>query len=358
MNLLQLYFNHCHSLFEQQRELSLECCDYYIKLADQFTIRLKFSDHRLVGPVVRALSHLENEPVETADFTICIWDSASASDFAPPYPSFTEKAFWGVVRNGPIQAICSDIPTCLSIVDAETKIGLFWIDDINKFAWYEYTRPLLDIFGRFVGDHGLQIVHASCVGSERAGVLIAGGSGSGKSTTALSFLNSSTLKYVGDDLCLMGADGACLRGYSMYNSGKLEQFDFLPHLEQYISNPERSSSEKAVIYVNECLPEQIAKSVPITAILLSSVGDDQETAFSPVSTDIAARTLVQSTAQILREMRTQEFFALYRMCAMVPCFQLKCGSDLEALHASLINLLGDVPVMSTLRNSQCGGSRI
>lgn len=348
MNLLQLYFRHCHSLFEQQKELSLDCIDYYVTLADKFTVRLRFSDERLVRPVLRALSHLESSPVDNADFTICIWDSASAPAFAPPYPSFTEKAFWGTVRNGPIQVICSDVPTCLSIVDSESNIGLFWIDDIDKLPWYEHTRPLLDVFRSFTGRHGLQIVHASCVGSDKVGALIAGGSGSGKSTTALSFLNSSTLKYVGDDLCLIGADGAGLRGYSMYNSGKLDHFDILPQLEKHISNPERSSSQKAIMYINERLPEKMIKSVPITAILLSSVSDDEQTTFSPVSTDIAVRILVQSTAQILRDVSIQEFFALYKMCATVSCFQLKCGRDFNKLHSTLLNLLNELPVPSTL----------
>ena len=338
MRLLQLYFEHCLSLFQQEKEQSSPGCDYFLAVADKFTIRLRFAEQRLVRPILRSLAHLEIAPVENADLTICIWDSASSPRSVPPYPSWDDRKFSGAIGNGPFQVFCSVNPNSVSLLDGERNIGLFWIEDMDKLPWYELARALRDIIRSYALRRDMQMVHAACIGKKRSGVIIAGPTGAGKSTTALSSL-TSPLEYLADDLCLIGRDGSEVRAYALYNTGKLNHFDRLPHLERHTSNPNRIASEKAVIFVHEEFPQKMANSVGVSAICVSEVMDGEETVLRPVSSDVALRGLFNSTKEALIDMNVQDFFALYKICSTVPCYLLQCGRDLEALNAKLADLL-------------------
>ena len=88
------------------------------------------------------------------------------------------------------------------------------------------------------------------------GVLIAGKSGSGKSTTTLACLTSGLL-YAGDDYVL--ADVAAEPYvHSLYSTAKLvpDNCDRFPQLRPLVSNPDKLDEQKALIYLREALSRQ------------------------------------------------------------------------------------------------------
>ncbi|MGH9549114.1 MAG: hypothetical protein ACRD3W_07065, partial [Terriglobales bacterium] len=126
-----------------------------------------------------------------------------------------------------------------------------------------------------------------------------------------------------------------------------------PHLERHVSNPQRARDEKAIIYVHEEFPEKIATAVPVSAILLSSVSDqNDQSVLSPIGTHAAMQTLIKTTAQALKELNTQDFFALYKACMSVPTYKLQCGTNLPDLNSKLIDLLNRL-IQSSYRTEDC-----
>jgi hypothetical protein len=126
-------------------------------------------------------------------------------------------------------------------------------------------------------NRGLQLVHAAAVGNSNGGVLIGGKGGSGKSTTALTCLESK-LNYIGDDYTLLGLDSGRPVVHSLYNSAKLnsDHVQRFPTLLPKVSNPDRLADEKALLFVNEHYPAKVATQLPVRAVLLPRVTGSPE----------------------------------------------------------------------------------
>ena len=83
---------------------------------------------------------------------------------------------------------------------------------------------------------------------QHGGVLLAGKGGSGKSTTALTCLNSE-LQYVSDDYCVVVAQPSPF-AYNLYCTAKVraDNTHRVPHLMPTVSNGNRLGDEKALFF--------------------------------------------------------------------------------------------------------------
>jgi hypothetical protein len=190
--------------------------------------------------------------------------------------------------------------------------------------------------------HGLQLVHAAAVGNSRGGVLIGGKGGSGKSTTALACLESN-LSYVGDDYTLLGLDSGPVV-HSLYNSAKLnsDHIQRFPELLPKIANTERSSEEKALLFVNEHYPLKVAIRLPVRAILLPRVRGLAETRLKRVSVAMTLAALAPSTIFQLPRAGSEAFKFLTTFARQLPCFSLDLGTDLSTIAPVIEELLAEI----------------
>jgi hypothetical protein len=190
--------------------------------------------------------------------------------------------------------------------------------------------------------HGRQLVHGGAVGTSRGGVLLAGKGGSGKSTTALSCLNSDML-YVSDDYSLVATDPVPYV-YSIYSSAKLnaDNIQRVPHLMPAISNQNLMDEEKAVFFLYPYFKEKIAKGFPIHGILLPHIQGGTKTTLMRASAVEALKALALSTISQLAGAGRASLQIMEGLVRQVPCYHLALGTDLARIPEVIAGFLREV----------------
>ncbi len=189
--------------------------------------------------------------------------------------------------------------------------------------------------------HHRQLTHAAAIGTSKGGVLLIGKGGSGKSTTALSCINSGFF-YVSDDYCLLTTDPVPYV-YSLYNSAKLDADNIqkFPNLAPAISNTDHLDSEKALFFLYEYCSEKMATGFPIRAILLPRVSGHPETKLTPASPAESLTALAPSTIFQLPGAGVAAFQIMVRLVQQIPCYTLELGTNLSRIPDVILCLLSE-----------------
>lgn len=336
------YFQSVYDLFESsQRKTGVVERSYVI---GGYRIRLRFAGAALLS-LTRALEHLATEDHATPDLTICLWDSESTGQRMIARP-WQEEDFLarGVIQGYNTERIYTAFQHgsgAVSVLDTERDLAVFWAPDATLPYW-EYGSPLRSILHWWLLSRGLQLVHAAAVGNSHGGVLIGGKGGSGKSTTALTCLESN-LSYCGDDYTLLGLDSGPVV-HSLYNSAKLnsDHVQRFPALLPKVANPDRLADEKALLFVNEHYPAKVANRLPVRAILLPRVTGLPETTWKRVSVAMTLAALAPSTIFQLPRAGNEAFKFLVAFVRPLPCFSLEVGTNLSTIPPVIEQLLAEI----------------
>jgi hypothetical protein len=230
----------------------------------------------------------------------------------------------------------------LSMFRRDVNTGIFWIRDARHLPYWESGAPLRMILNWWLTEYKIQLLHASAVGTQEGGVLLAGKSGSGKSTSALACLDSC-LKYVADDYCLLATEPVPFV-HSLYSSAKInaaDRFRF-PYLSSALSNVERLGQEKALYFFHEHFPEKISRGFPLKAILIPQISGATETKVSIVSPAVALRALAPSTIFQLSGAGDAAFRLIAAVARKIPCYRLALGTDFSGIPRTILNVIRSV----------------
>jgi hypothetical protein len=343
------YFETVYDLFNSSLRTASPIQRSYI--IGGYRVRLSFSGPALLS-LTKALEHLAADDDSSPALTICLWDTESTGQRMISRP-WQEDDF---LARGVIQGYNTDrIYTAfqhgsgaVSVLDTERNLAVFWAPD-PRLTYWEYGSPLRSILHWWLLSRGLQLVHAAAVGNSNGGVLIGGKGGSGKSTTALTCLESP-LFYVGDDYTLLELDSAPVV-HSLYNSAKLnsDHVQRFPSLLPKIANPDRLAEEKALLFVNEHDRAKVAARLPVKAILLPRVTGRPETRLKRVSVAMTLAALAPSTIFQLPRAGGEAFKFLAAFARGLPCFSLEAGTDLSTIPPVIERLLADIDAGSLPR---------
>jgi len=226
------------------------------------------------------------------------------------------------------------------MLDMEHNLALYCMHDAAQFPRYQVSSPLLTILHWGLRFHGMQLIHAAAVGTPAlGGVLIVGKGGSGKSTTALTCLNSE-FSYVSDDYCLLSTNPVAYV-YNLYNSAKLDANDVqhLPYLASTLDQPDTLYDGKRLIFVNRQYPEKTVNGFPLRAILVPRITGRAETKVRPTSSATALRALAPNTMFQLTGFDTAAFETIAAVIKEVPCYTLELGTDRAAIPAVIMDVL-------------------
>jgi hypothetical protein len=339
-----------------------ECSEHFFDLAGH-TIQLRFAGSAVMPLIVPALEHLRIAPVPQAELTVCLWDVASTGVNLPQRP-------WGndvVISRGEIRGF--EDPriltsyrlgqNVLSMLDTERDLGVVVSNSaahIPKF--FGNLLPMHDLLHWWVGAQGLQFVHAAAVGKPDGGVLLPGKSGSGKSTTALTCLQSDLL-FASDDYCIVEQEP---RPYvhSLYSSAQLvpEQSRKFPHLASVVSNreyvdPQPAGSQHAVeedqeylplkhiVYLHEAYPGKVTKGFPVKAIFVPRITGQPHTKITPAKPMDAFKALTPSSVFQLSGAGEQAFRTISKFVRSVPTCRLELGTNLDEIPLVISRYLSD-----------------
>ena len=306
---------------------------------------LRFAGDALERILSPALEHLRVAPNQSSDLEVFLFDSASTG-VLPPAPDWSVDAYGirGTIAGfdtNSIRILYQPGADVLLMLNRQRSEAIFWTADHRKIPYWECSFPLRTIFHWWMEDLPFQPMHAAAVGLQDGGVLIAGPSGTGKSTSALACLDSDLL-YAGDDYVLVRHEPALV--YSLYGTAKLapENLKNFRGLAPFVSNPERLSDQKALIFVNSHLPEKLGLSFPIRALLIPRISGRVDTVLRRTTAAEAFRSLAPTTIFQLQGGERRTIAKISALVREVPAYILEAGTDLTQIPARILEFLGRV----------------
>jgi len=322
------------------------------------TVEMKFAGPALVRKLTAAIGHLEVEKVGEPELTIQIFDSVSTKTPLPLMLSslvdlLQLRWFERLGIRKEINGFHSDLirtifhlgPDILSLYNTQTNSAVYWIKSVDDVPYYEEGYPLTPILNWWLEQNGFQLVHAASVGKEEGGVIICGKGGSGKSSTALSCINSR-LKFLGDDYCALDTSNPYEpRIWSLYSTSKLKGPDDIarfPRFRDLISNLDRLGEEKALLFLDEHLPECLIESFPLKTIFVPQITGLPDTTVSDISSIAALRALAPSTMFQLPGDGPASFKKMSGVVKSVACHHLDLGTTIEGIPEAIADFLNDI----------------
>jgi hypothetical protein len=228
-----------------------------------------------------------------------------------------------------------------SVLDAKRNLAVYWCQDAAQLPIYEKGAPVRTILHWWLRSKGLQMLHAGAIGTPDGAVLLAGKGGSGKSTTALTGLQSDLL-YLSDDYSLVKL-GTPPRVYSVYNTAKLrpDNLKRVPHLHHALTNGDRLDTEKALFFIQQHYPDKIVSDLPIRAILLPKVTGLPDTTIEPAASKAALSALALSTLHQLAGSDKELVHTIDQLVNQVPTYHLKLGTDLAQIPMVISDVIAN-----------------
>jgi len=121
----------------------------------------------------------------------------------------------------------------------------------------------------------------------------------------------------------------------------LAQMARFPRLLQAVSNRCTTDTEKTLIHVHAFAPQQIARRLPIRALLLAKVAETTTTALAPISRMALLRDLVTSTLIYQPGAVQPEVAMMAALARQLPCYQINLGSDLAEIPPVVAQTIRD-----------------
>lgn len=229
-----------------------------------------------------------------------------------------------------------------SLADRRAARILGGFEGAQRLSYSDLAKPFRSLLIPLLQDRGRQLLHGGMsVPPGGPGLLLAGRSGSGKSTVALSAL-AAGFGFLGDDHVCVALDDEHAIGYSLYATcgiapDHLASFAHLPG--RVMSAPDRA--KRVVLLTPEALP-RLVRSAAIGAIVVPVIRPDGPTRFVRASPAAAMRALIPGSITprppTEHSDRHRQFEGVGALAARLPAFWLELGPDLGAIAPALCEL--------------------
>jgi hypothetical protein len=218
--------------------------------------------------------------------------------------------------------------------------GLMWalLDPLRGDASGR-AKPLQSLLSIFCADRGIDLLHGGLVSLGGRGALLAGQSGSGKSTVAFAALVEG-LDYLGDDCVAIRWPGALVEGHSVFACGCLEH----DHLERFpgawrgATDP---TGEKAVLTAAAVAARPLVASTTIRSVVVPRITGGTDVRIVPIAAPAALLALAPSSIVKRAVPAAGALARMTRLVKSVPCFRLEMGA-VERIGPAVRALLEEV----------------
>jgi hypothetical protein len=306
-------------------------------------VRLTTVGARLTDIVHAAFAPLLDPAGTAADAVIDLWDRAVAP-IAPP--GLAKSADWRhdtgtrtLTAYDDFRYVREQRPGSLVWFDrAETRL-LAAFQDARNFLLCEQARPLSHVIPELCHALGGEAIHAAMVGARGQGVLIAGGGGRGKSTSALDCLYGG-LAFLGDDSVAITGGPEGFTGHSLYASARVHprQLGRWPGFAAHWVMP-RPEDDKAMLLPQVAPGAGMPRRLNIAAIVVPHTGAGP-VRLRPASGAEAFHALVLDSAENRRfALRRDQFSRIAQLTRSVPCFRMETGPDPQDVAEGVLRIL-------------------
>lgn len=281
-------------------------------------LRVRIAGAAVAEAVLPPLSRVAGAVVGEPDLVLTAFDTATSGE-RPPLPIGAPGRRDGASTH----LMYEPVSPVLCVLDPVARRGVFWTEDASTLPVWHVASPLRDLLRWALRPRGLHFVHGAVVGDERGGVLLAGASGSGKSTTAM-LCASHGLGHLTDDYCVVSLDDPPV-AHALFSTAKLDGAA-LARLE--LAEPAPTDGTKAVLE-----PARVGATIdrlPLRALVLPRVGD-RTGVLEPISPAAALAGLAPSTLIQLPGSSGADLSAMGTIVRSLRSFRLQVGPDLDTV---------------------------
>jgi hypothetical protein len=312
-------------------------------------VHIRIVGRELAEHICRPFSHLraEKQSSETLRLIINLWDE-NKTHIARQFPSTLDDLKWteATVKSADDRFIGQQLPHTVSCLDRDVGHIMASIAWHDRIFIYERAKPLARLLLEWHNDQDVQVIHAGLVARDGNGILFAGKSGSGKSTSSLACICAG-FDYLSEDYVGLQrrCDGSFV-GHSLYNSVFLETAHLkrFEELLPYAIKGRLPEEQKSVIVLSQVFPERLERAVPIRLLALLRVGDTSKPKLRTASKAEALLAIGPSSLLQIQNRRlgVRGFDRMVQLVERIPCYWLEVGSDLGSMPPGLEDVLNEV----------------
>jgi hypothetical protein len=227
-----------------------------------------------------------------------------------------------------------------AVCDPETGKTEGWFDNRSPNLWLMshpfFTLPLIECAKR----RGLYNLHAAGLTRNGRGLLIAGTSGTGKSTLTLALMRAG-FGFMGDDMVFIvkRPDGLRILGFHDEIDLTDDTARMFPELHFLLDRPTRPGWPKRQLLAEDVYDVNIAREANPEVIIFPRVAHTQRTAITPISTGQAFMELMPSILLMEKRSSQEHLNALSELARQCRSYRLDTGHDIDAIPDLLRSLL-------------------
>jgi hypothetical protein len=182
------------------------------------------------------------------------------------------------------------------------------------------------------------------VGTDAGGVLLVGGSGAGKSTTALSCLAQEGLHFLSDDKCLVRLAPEP-QAFALFSSAKIkaDMLERLDHFRPMLAGwDDHVKADKGLVFLHPAYADHMVTTCPIKALLLPEVAHRDEATITPAAPGDVFRQLGPSTVIWLPGAEGENYRFTAALTRRLPCYRLELAWDSQVNVNAIRRLLEEL----------------
>jgi len=305
--------------------------------------------------ILRAIEPLSSpDDTEPAQLTLHVWDGTGDGVALPESPVLRREdapeAGLGGYAGASLRAFYQPNAGVLSLFDAQTGRGHWWLRDVASTPYYEYAAPFKHVLQWWISERGGALLHSAAVGLGGEGLLLAGPSGSGKSTTALACVDAG-FAFASDDYVLIDAAHPP-HAHLAYATAKVVRSSLARHAHHidHFRNLGRED-EKPMLFVHDVAPDRIGAPLALRAVILPAVAHRATTTLVPIHPAEMLRALAPSSVLLFPLAGNAAFRRMADLCRELPCWRAELADDPRDVAAALRGLL-TAPQPANVRAAQ------
>jgi hypothetical protein len=213
--------------------------------------------------------------------------------------------------------------------DAASRTGLLLAADAAAIMSWEWASPLKRLMAWATHDESFGLLHGAVIGDARGGVMLAGTTGVGKSTTTAAALLAG-LSSAGDDLTMVArGPGDGLLAHAAFDSVKLSEDTLRLVGATALASAEATGPglPKHILRLSGLGAGRLAATVPLRAILLPRLAGGPRSVITAGSKAAALKALGPVSGFVMRVTPDASFALAARVVRQLPCFVFDLGDS-------------------------------
>lgn len=310
-------------------------------------VRMRVVGNRLAERLALPFAHLRRQSSDPsqARLTIDLWDQlttgvAAQIDVAPDPLGLSARFSTSEDRRFTTSVLQHSITSFDRQEEHIVGVAL----DADRLSLYECGRPLHVPLTLWYNERDIPLIHAALVSYKGDGILLAGLSGAGKTSSSLSCMIAG-FRYLADDSTGLEilADGGAW-GHSVYGSAFVDEQTIyrLPALSERAIPGKYSHEDKQLVFASQAPPTELMKKTRIRLICLLRITDGNRSGVRPATKGESLLTLTRSMLQSgVLSPGKRGFELLGSLSDNVPSFWLEVGLNPEDIPRCIRTLLLD-----------------